>query len=543
MPEGDLRGLITRSAVIREFYKHEGSVPIDESLIHFVLNSAQKLMAITVLAGVDSSGLHTAMKIFQAREFDDKKLPIISEDFPCASQLEWSDRTRTEFKRLQWMFLVPVLDEDFVLMAIREECILPFRLAAQQPGSEQHTMSPVCKVEINEAHIKPPLLMVHTSESPHLFSLTSTNYEQFDGSEGKTIAAVEKFEDLSNDSTLEAWKTAKKILIDISQACEPHILDVKGVIEWEGIGNYLIYQWADGGTLRRFFEMNTRPVLDAVVIRECVYELVGIAGALVALHKRGYRHGNLKPDNIVRFDCGTRLGHLKISGFSLATASAGSTAATRPKSTLTDAHYGTRLYEAPALDFPLTLHSSQRDDLWPMGCIVLEIIIWLLYGNGELMEFNKSLADSSMRGGCYWALTDNEEGHQEIHVNTRVVAYMEIIKRDPECAGATAMSDLLKLVEEKLLVVPLTNHLQTGHTGITEFPRTRVTAYEFQDSLLEIDGRVDESEEYIFTNTPRDGTLGPLTANTLHFSEIVENQLMKDVEVCKFVSYLSPHAA
>ena len=44
-------------------------------------------------------------------------------------------------------------------------------------------------------------------------------------------------------------------------------------------------------------------------------------------------------------------------------------------------------YEAPEAIGELNGPRSRLYDVWSMGCITLEFIIWLLYGNDELNNF------------------------------------------------------------------------------------------------------------------------------------------------------------
>lgn len=58
-------------------------------------------------------------------------------------------------------------------------------------------------------------------------------------------------------------------------------------------------------------------------------------------------------------------------------------------------------YQSPEFLFSLNADAatSRAYDIWSMGCILLEFIIWLLYGPEQLMEFNKSFPNTTFFTG------------------------------------------------------------------------------------------------------------------------------------------------
>lgn len=159
LPRGRLRELITRSSIIQEFTRGRDRTPVDGSLIGFILTSAQKLLAITLIAGITSSRLHQTMIIFKRFNFTDGQLPVTSEDqrFPWPT-LKWSVVEQRRFKDSQWMFLVRILRDDGAIKKIGNQEILPFRLVNEQQITG--AFSDVWKVAIHEAHQERPMRMV-----------------------------------------------------------------------------------------------------------------------------------------------------------------------------------------------------------------------------------------------------------------------------------------------------------------------------------------------------------------------------------------------
>lgn len=245
-----------------------------------------------------------------------------------------------------------------------------------------------------------------------------------------------------------------------------HIIEVKAVINWEGKGKYFMFQWADGGNLRDFYSKIKRPTLDADFIRSIFNQLAGLTSALEALHSYkkdnndtgSYRHGDLKPENILRFEDGTRVGLLKVSDMGLAKHHVDETGLRGPTTT----RYGTPLYEPPEVFLDAQSARSRRYDIWSMGCIMLELLVWLLYGYEELVKFNNSLNEAfSGYGSPYWVV---ERTHVRVHPSVEKV--MEHIAKTLKPAGPTAVGDLLNIVKSMLLVVPLSRDSATfGHAG------------------------------------------------------------------------------
>jgi serine/threonine protein kinase len=52
--------------------------------------------------------------------------------------------------------------------------------------------------------------------------------------------------------------------------------------------------------VRQFWARNERPVLTRTLIRDVIVQLQGIADALSVIHSKGFRHSDMKPENIVR---------------------------------------------------------------------------------------------------------------------------------------------------------------------------------------------------------------------------------------------------
>ena len=284
---------------------------------------------------------------------------------------------------------------------------------------------------------------------------------------------------------------------------DKHIIKCLAAVR-RGNNRYFMFPWADGGTLRDYWNESRQHSRRPNVVKEAVEQLYGLSGALVKLHDfkvepipsspesithlvtaqepdserdiiivqepheeggsvtvqkpgdeetGGIRHGDLKPENILRFienetDNDSDLCTLKIADMGLAKRHI---LATRERNGATTTIYASRQYEPPERDKAEPL--SRLYDVWSMGCIILDYIIWILYGNDELKRFNKEIQNRSQIPRYFHIPEGDGTDKAEATISPDVQHWMEFIRtRDPECRKESAIKDLLDLVETKLLV-------------------------------------------------------------------------------------------
>lgn len=278
------------------------------------------------------------------------------------------------------------------------------------------------------------------------------------------------------DSVLHReWELEAKALGDISGLGHEHMIQVKSIIK-KGPRHYFLFPWADGGSLQDYYTRNLQPELTAALLQDIVKQLRGLADAIKELHNfhvkgsmkdmdrgtrdQSYRHGDLKPDNILVFSDvpGTIVGMWKIADMGLAKHHVASTnlRVAQPTST----RFGTRIYEPPEVITKSAYARSRRYDIWSMGCIIFELIIWLMYGFNEVRKFNMCRKSSLTDNDCpYWELWKKDEAR----VHHKVKEMMDRMKKDLESSGTgpTALGDLIRLVENKLMVVALSRDTDT----------------------------------------------------------------------------------
>lgn len=161
---------------------------------------------------------------------------------------------------------------------------------------------------------------------------------------------------------------------------------------------------------------------------------------------------------------------------------------------------GTLKYEPPEALYPHRSLRSRRYDIWSMGCIILESIIWLLYGYDGLEVFNGEMIDDPNRETIFYRVDSEGQGK----VNDIAAGWMRRMRNeDPECKQDSAIRALLDVVERQLLVV------ETDTAGEIR-PGLRVTAPKLCDHLERIKERSEQDERYSFTGSPRERVPKPI---------------------------------
>ncbi len=349
-----------------------------------------------------------------------------------------------------------------------------------------------------------------------------------------------------NDSTLRdverAYNIEGEALQKVTGVKHPNLIQCLASITKSG-RYFFIFPWANGGSLREFWNEQMRdPKLSPTLVRKVIEQLRGLAGALERLHNfkgtsslsqkgrdngnsalaGGIRHGDLKPENILRFTSpdDEGIGILKIADMGLAKHHY---VATRLRATMTGTKYGTSQYEPPEVSAPSSMGqaTSRLYDTWSMGCIILEMIIWLLRGKAALDNYNELIrGDTRSDLSCYETI--GQRPNIEAIVRPQVTSCMEQLSRDPECAKNTALGDLLKVVQTMLLVVSLPpgdwalgEPNEYPQVSITSAPPTvqragpyRATAAALAKSLDKILGKGRENSRYLFSGRDRSGLLG-----------------------------------
>jgi serine/threonine protein kinase len=235
-----------------------------------------------------------------------------------------------------------------------------------------------------------------------------------------------------------------------------------------------------------------------------------------------WRHGDIKPENILRFDIPstavepgvvpfTWLGRLKLADLGRAKQRFQET---QKMTTREYDEWRTKPYDSPD-DWVggQKTSMSRLYDIWSLGCVCFEMVIWLLYGFESHQNFSQKAIEELPTwrrvGTPYWAKKGNSA-----QVDKLVTLWINrILEVDPVAKrGVTALGDLLVLVQEKLLVVEL-----------PPAPKCRANAADMVKELDKIINNADTRPEYLYSNPDRTGIQAPPSRTSRQIDPAVQS--------------------
>lgn len=474
LPEGSLKLIVTENMVIQTLEIEEPDRLKD--LIAFATEHCRKILATFVYENATTGAeLLEHIQIFQAERCCDDNLPLNESDeiFKNIGWREKKDWRTTRFCEKQWCFLSPIITTN--RKENESEChmsklhVLPLNATRTDPQVgviNKGSFGQVYKYKIHASHFHDDVEQL-VSES-HLDKIQSNENQWKDEAKPEFLAVKKMIPDDPKTLAKDWWKEVYA-LERLKPKRHKHIVRFVTGICFEGNHDadyIMIFEWADGGNLQNLWERSPqKPVLCAKYIKEACEQIYGLADALNTAHyldtENSYsiRHGDLKPANILCFKSTGHFPTLKIADWGLAKEHAQRTELRLYAST---ARYGTKRYEAPevkkAFDTALLAVRDERkpqdprsrlSDIWAMGCIVLEFLIWLLYGNDELVRFKSSIPDKEL-------FFEKQHGEEKLlPVVQEWISHMEL---EPLCGEGTALGDLLECVQRGLLVFNLPLH-------------------------------------------------------------------------------------
>lgn len=236
------------------------------------------------------------------------------------------------------------------------------------------------------------------------------------------------------------FKQERDTLQAIRNIDNPHLIKPIAAYQFhnEENGSFL-FPWAEGGNMREFWKQETaRPHKEPMMMDWVLKQMCGLCHALSILHAQTYRHGDLKPENILHFDEGDYKGTLRIADVGLAKFHEATTEVRHKMALVTKTQTGTMHYVSP--EFFNSDQIPRVFDVWSLGCIYIEFLIWILHGNDQLVEFNNSRFDH------FW---ENINGEYVVHshVNSILARLAEDLK-----GSETALLDILGVITSKMLV-------------------------------------------------------------------------------------------
>ncbi|KAL6413099.1 protein kinase [Ilyonectria robusta] len=479
LPEGLVHQIITPEAIVEEFPTLNPTSPDDVDSFDFILSHAKKSFAIAIHIGFRGRELWKVVQLFRHHGFNDTKLPIalgpqlIPKPFVYSP---WTAARRRYFFSAQWKFLAPIFLPSKFEYTFQPSCILPITKTGI-PTEDSNLAKGTSWAALNQTK----LARIHPSHLRSVLPMISSYHAPSD-KDHISIAINETrvdYRDPAQKPFVEALESRRKCFEQVSQLNHPHLIGVFATFKTSDRA-YMLFDHPDKGNLYDIWaESPASPHLDSTLVKEVLVQMRGLSDAIVAGHDIGIDFGVLTPKRIFSFPNGTRVGKLKMLTTNFVTSSG--RGSTQP------------LYlrhEAPEVAGSRE-DSSGDKDIWAMGCIILQWVIYLLYGYEELRSFAKSLCDRDSKQGFFFAF-DGRGRAVEHPVVMRYLVYME---RGTRCRPGTAFRDLINLMRKQLI-----------RTDVNRRP----TASELRNSLDNMLGKAEGNEDYLYATKLGNGRrLGP----------------------------------
>lgn len=222
----------------------------------------------------------------------------------------------------------------------------------------------------------------------------------------------------------------------------------------QGNKTYIMFPWAEGGDLDNFWKDKNTEARSPQLALWCLKQMLGLAEALEFLHNRigeqaNFRHGDLKPGNILHFLTGGPYGILKIADFGtprihdVKTLQRGGIATTTRATTPS--------YQAPEAIYT-DRPRSRKFDIWSLGCIFVEFTIWFVRDWEAVEKFSsarKPTAVEQDKAHFYQMKHTKAEYGTEVH--PAVVDNIASLKTVAHSDKDTAFVEVLEIIEIHLL--------------------------------------------------------------------------------------------
>ena len=246
----------------------------------------------------------------------------------------------------------------------------------------------------------------------------------------------------------------------------PHEHVVTHLATWTQESKYcMLFPYADCN-MREYMQHHKFDAASGIQMIWILRQLRGLASAIKHIHdlsnngtRTGSRlhvseqvnragwHHDIKPQNILYFAGSSE----NEAAFRIADLGSSKIQTYRSGSIETKTPTGTPTYEPPEAAKGLT---SRPYDIWSLGCVFLELLIWAVQGHHAVEEFRElrkatkcpeSLADSAI-DDCYWQITVTGEPYRRKSVDTRINKLRTIIIEK----SLKPFGEVLNLIEQML---------------------------------------------------------------------------------------------
>ncbi|EWZ32427.1 serine/threonine protein kinase [Fusarium oxysporum f. sp. radicis-lycopersici 26381] len=368
---------------------------------------------------------------FLSNDFSDHHLPIevlwTREGYKLkrAKDIDWTTapfgagihyRDVDYFTQKQWPFLAPIFKREFEYV-LQQGIPLPL---VEKGNAIVSGFSSVSKIKMHHAHVPEQIEHSMAMKKMELESEDQIKYVN------KEMTNVKSLRLLDHDHLVKA------IL-----ACT------------RGKQALFFFPWAKGGDLYNFLKSNSNEGMAAIIWM--LDQMVGLCSALSLLADKGYRHGDLKPANILLFPEKSGSYRLKITDVGLSKLHI---LATSRRLNGTTAKATTRRYSPPEFDLlfdddgePVEdsddIKLSRKFDVWSLGCVFIEFLIWAKLGRQKYKEFDRSMK----RDRRFW---DSGRKDLDDKVKERIQNLEDAVEETP---GDKVVQRVLELALKQMLLV------------------------------------------------------------------------------------------
>ncbi|KAI1181649.1 HET-domain-containing protein [Nemania serpens] len=332
---------------------------------------------------------------------------------------EWGTAAKEQFQDKQWVFLAPRLVENKFLYNLHADQPLPFKPVLNSNAGSGH-FGTVYKVEIPSSH----------------FNNQETN--NFNGVAVKYLGMADSPE------KSKFFEKESKTLETMRKLNHPHLIQAYSAYS-RGQDKGFVFPFANGGDLAAFWKEH-EPNLDANGISWALMQMKGLASGIKALHDKKTRHGDIKPQNILIFNSTEpNSTTLVIADVGIAKFHA---IYTRQRHNGTTTPFGSRRYEPPEVE-DKDVPQSRKYDMWSLGCVLLEFIIWLVSGAKGFDNF--IWVANPQKDDRLW---EDREGGSVRSVRLAIAERMTVLKGEIEQKGQlyAALNNILSVIREQLLI-------------------------------------------------------------------------------------------
>ncbi|KAM7212507.1 hypothetical protein V8F06_012129 [Rhypophila decipiens] len=433
--------------------EHEIRLALEEGenmskIVPYIREHAPKTFAILVYIGCTKwiSGLWRA-------DFMDDKLPIVNDDlFNILSRDSRQSLNRVSelrgqvrsFIQSQWLFTAVAYDlKSLKHREIDHRHRIPF---LQKVEIDRGGFSVVWKTVLHKEYLlydKEHLITIKGNAELHpVLALKELT----------TLSAAGREEIGIKDSLSEA-----SILMVMNEINHTHLIHTIAHYT-QNRKDYFLFPFATHGSLRKYWTTKP-PVVDARYVRWLIVQMLGLADAIRELHEKNCRHGDLKPENILCFSTEGTGGESEVPTLVIADVGLAKIheeiTAKRYGPTTTKA--GTVMYSPPEYEYPNQAAPwSRLFDVWSLGCVFLEFVVWMLEGPDGLTKFRNSIAPESatpVRRTFY--APSGTSPVESLIIRTEIGNCIDQLLKDKRASLKTGLRGVLRLIANEMIVVAL----------------------------------------------------------------------------------------